>query len=178
MADRPKHQTLHLLIIFASLFAVWMIFSGLFDFFHLTLGVISCAVVTWLSSDLFFQNRSHGLAERFRQAIGMIRYSFWLLWQIVVANFHLIRLAFGPREAVQPQIVKFDTNLRSDFEKFLLATSITLTPGTVTIKIVGNTYYVHSISDTAAESLDGEMERRIQAIFSPTVACVPDRSSI
>jgi len=152
--------------IFAILLATWLIFSGLFDAFHITLGVISCALVTWISSDLLFQDRTIPLRARIGQAVRLIGYLLWLLWQVVLANLHLFRLAFGSQEDVQPQIVRYETSLRSDFEKYLLANSITLTPGTVTVKILGSTFYIHAISDVAAAGLDGEMERRIARIFA------------
>ena len=156
-----------------------MVLSGLIDPFHLTLGVISCGIVTWLSSDMLFENRSHTFSDRCRQAGRMIAYLVWLLGQIVIANLHIIRLAFSSREALQPQIVRFQTSLSSDFEKFLLANSITLTPGTVTIKILGDTFYIHAISDTAAEGLDGTMEAKIAHIFQTNEegAVEPDRES-
>lgn len=55
----------------------------------------------------------------------------------------------------------------------MLAQSITLTPGTVTVKIDGDDFIVHGINQKAAEGLveedglDFEMERRIAAILEP-----------
>lgn len=152
-------------VVFGLLLVIWVVFSGFFDAFHLSLGVISCALVTWMSSDLLFENRETGLLSRCRQAVRMTGYFFWLLWQIILANFHLLKLSLGPLDNLQPQIVKYETGLKSDFEKFLLANSITLTPGTTTIKILGSTFYIHGISDLTVAGLDGEMERRIARIF-------------
>jgi multicomponent Na+:H+ antiporter subunit E len=153
-------------IFYVLLFTVWVVFSGFFDLFHLTLGLISCGIITWLSSDLLFEDRSISFSRRIRQAGRLVSYVVWLLWQIVLSNIFLFRLAFAPRDAVQPQILRYECGLKSDFEKFLLANSITLTPGTVTIKILGGTFYVHAINDVAAAGLDGEMERRIARIFA------------
>lgn len=152
--------------VFFLLLGIWMVFSGFFDAFHLTLGVISCGLVAWMSSDLLFERRDVPLSLRLGQGFRLAGYLCWLLWQIFLANLHIFRLAFSPSSALAPQIVRYETKLRSDFEKYLLANSITLTPGTVTIKIMGDTYYVHAISDFAAKGLDGEMERRIARIFA------------
>ena len=47
----------------------------------------------------------------------------------------------------------------------ILANSITLTPGTVTIDVNKNEYLVHIISEKAAQSLiSGEMQARVKAI--------------
>ncbi len=156
----------YLLLIFALLMITWMVFSGYFDWFHLTLGAISCGIVTWMSADMLFANRTTSLLKRVVQAVRMFFYFIWLVWQIVLSNIHLLKLAFAGQRALQLQVVSYETKLESDFEKFLLANSITLTPGTVTMKIIGQTFYVHAISDVAAKGLDGEMERRIAKIFA------------
>jgi multicomponent Na+:H+ antiporter subunit E len=161
----PKH-ILYKGIVFAMLMATWLVLSGLFDAFHLTLGVISCGLVTWMSSDILFENRSQSLRSRLVQAGRLMGYLGWLLWQIFLSNLHLFRLAFSPMSEIQPHIVRYESKLDTDFQRFLLANSITLTPGTVTIKIMGDTFYIHAISDIAAQGLDGEMERRIHHIFS------------
>ena len=147
--------------------ATWFIFSGLNDGFHLSLGVISCVFVSWLSADLLFSDRRIGIAARIGQFFRMSGYFVWLMWQVVLSNLHLLKLAFQGPTALSPQIIRYETTLKSDFETFLLANSITLTPGTITMKILGNTFYVHAVSDFTAKGLDGEMERRISAIFNP-----------
>jgi multicomponent Na+:H+ antiporter subunit E len=158
----PAHQ----IFVFGLLFVTWMILSGFFDPFHLTLGVISCGLVTIISADLLFEHRDTPILFRFRQAGRLIAYLFWLLWQVVLANYHILKLAMGSKDRVQPQFVRCKTSLKSDFEKYLLANSITLTPGTVTTKIIGDTFYIHAIDDVSAAGLEGEMERRIAHIFS------------
>ena len=156
------------LFVFILLMLTWIAFSGFFDVNHLTLGVISAAFVTWISADFLFPSRDVPVWVRVGQGIRLARYLVWLLWQVVLSNMHLLRLTLGPggMAEVKPSIVHFKTGLRSDFEKFLLANSITLTPGTVTMKILGDDFYVHAISEEAAAGLDGEMERRIGRIFA------------
>ena len=48
---------MHYIYTFILLFGFWLLMSGKFDLFHLTLGIISSALVTWMSSDLLFKNR-------------------------------------------------------------------------------------------------------------------------
>jgi len=153
--------------IFALLMITWVVLSGQFDAFHLTLGLISCGLVTWMSSNMLFRSREQPVAERIHEGLKLIVYFLWMIWQIFVANIVILRLALVPGaiKEVNPSIVHFKTGLKSDFAKFLLANSITLTPGTVTIKIIGEDFYVHAINEKAAEGLDGEMERRIARIY-------------
>ncbi|NCG26368.1 MAG: hypothetical protein GWP42_02350 [Verrucomicrobiales bacterium] len=155
-------------LIFSLLLITWVILSGLLDAFHISLGILSCALVTWLSSGLLFNDRSLSFYSRLRQVSRLPLYLSWLLWQIVLANIHVLRISFSPRvkEQIQPQLVRFRSGLKSDFEKYVLAQSITLTPGTVTLQIDGDVFLVHAISDVAAKGLMGSMVDRVRHVFS------------
>ena len=68
------------------------------------------------------------------------------------------------------QDADLETSLKGDFAKFVLANSITLTPGTVTIRIYKDNFIIHAISKKAAGDLEGtksmsEMERRVAWVF-------------
>ncbi len=165
MEKRASRSPLYPALFFGGLIAVWVVFSGFLDPFHLSLGIVSCAIVSWLSSDLLFEDRSISLKRRLVQAFRCLHYLVWLMWQIVLSNIAVLRLALRGRKALQPQIVRYVTPLKTDFEKFILANSITLTPGTVTIKILGDTFYIHAVDDGSAAGLNGEMDRRIARIF-------------
>ena len=156
------------ILIFSLLLITWVILSGLLDEFHIGLGILSCVLVTWLSSGLLFNDRSLSFHSRLRQAFRLLFYLSWLLWQIVLANIHVLRISFSPRvkEQIQPQLVRFRSGLKSDFEKYVLAQSITLTPGTVTLQIDDDVFLVHAISDVAAKGLMGSMADRVRHIFS------------
>ena len=153
--------------IFTLLIITWVVFSGQFDAFHLALGLISCGLVTGMSSDLLFRTREQSVGERIYEGWKLAWYFLWMTWQIFLANIAVLRLALvpGAMKDINPSIVHFETKLKSDFAKFLLANSITLTPGTVTIKIMGDDFYVHAINEAAVRGLDGEMERRIARIY-------------
>lgn len=152
---------------FSFLLAIWIVFSGQFDAFHLALGVVSAAIVTYSSRRLFLPETPPNVVVWTGRAWRLGRYVVWLLYQIVLANLHVLHLALHPRgrAKMDPTIHLFTTGLQSDWAKYVLATSITLTPGTVTISIVGSDFYVHAISEKAAALLDGEMERRVAALF-------------
>lgn len=161
------------IITFILLFATWLIFSGKFDLFHLSLGVISSFIVAWISSDLLFQEKKKTIGRRLVEAFRFVNYMLWLLIQIFLANLHVIGLAISPRKYdrdLDPHIFTFNTILKTDFARFVLANSITLTPGTVTIRIEEDTFYVHAISRKVAgefieEESVSEMEKRVAWVF-------------
>ena len=159
------------ILTFFLLLTIWVVFSGQFDAMHLTLGVLSAGFVTYISSDLLFANRRTGIGTRIAEGIKLVIYFGWLLWEVILANFHMLRLSLvpGAMSEVEPSIVKFHTKLKSDFARFLLANSITLTPGTITMKVVGDEFYIHSISKASSEGLDGRMEEFIAWVFEDEV---------
>ena len=160
------------LVVFILLFLNWVIFSGKFDSFHLGLGVVSCFVVTWLSQDLLFYDRSKGLNERIRETWAFICYLPWLTWEVVLANIHVFKLAMTDKGYVQmaPRVVTFKTILKTDFAKFVLANSITLTPGTITMLIRGDVFHVHVMSQFLEDDLlEGAIEKKVAEIFEPGV---------
>ena len=151
------------------LFINWLLFSGKFDPFHLGLGLFSSLLVAWTTSDLLFKTGTSSTpGGRIAEACRFFGYCGWLLYQILLANLHVIALAlfkdYRDRE-LDPHIFTFKTRLHTDFARFVLANSITLTPGTITIRIEDGVFYVHAISRKAAAGLPGEMEERLARVF-------------
>jgi multicomponent Na+:H+ antiporter subunit E len=145
---------------------IWVLLSGKFDAFHLSLGVISCALVSYLSSDFLFSSpRPRGLLSKW---IRFARYIPWLMIEITKANLHVMKLALHPRmmDLIDPRIVKFRSKLKSDLALVTFANSITLTPGTITVTVsVDGDFKVHAIDKASGDPLPGEMERRIAKAF-------------
>ena len=148
------------------MFGVWVVLSGKFDAFHLSLGLISCGIVAYLSSDLLFSSpKPRGLLVQWAR---FLRYIPWLMVEIVKANLHVLYLTFHPRmmELIDPKIVKFRSKLKSDLALVTFANSITLTPGTITVDVsIDGDFKVHAIDKASGDPLPGEMERRIAKTF-------------
>ncbi len=150
------------MIFFFILLSVWVLLSGRFDFFHLTLGIISCALVTFFSGDLLSPElRNMGLLRSWARFIGYIP---WLLYQIFLANLHILYLVFHPRmiELIDPKIIRFQSKFKKELPLVIFANSITLTPGTITVYVsVDGEFQVHAIDEKSGAALPGEMESRI-----------------
>ncbi len=165
---RPRRPFAPFVLTFLITLVLWIVLSGKFDLFHLSLGVISCALVSYFSSDMLFPRSDISLGRLIVSWVRFIAYIPWLLYQIVLSNFHLLYLTFHPRmmDVIDPQIIRFKTRLRSDLSQLTFANSITLTPGTITIYVSSDGYFrVHAIDAKSAESLPGDMEERIAKAF-------------
>ncbi|BCR06991.1 Na+/H+ antiporter subunit E [Desulfuromonas versatilis] len=146
---------------FLVMLAFWVIMSGMFDGFHLSLGVVCCLLVAHFSHELLFP-RPPGPGF-LRQVLGLLLYVPWLFWQILVANLQVTYIVLHPRmlDLIDPTVFRFKTTLKSPFSKVTFAQSITLTPGTITVSVHDDEFAVYALTRSAAESLPGEMERRI-----------------
>ncbi len=96
---------------------------------------------------------------------SFFRYLPWLLWEIVLANVEIAYLVLSPKPLVDPQIVRFKPDLKTDLGIVTLAHSITLTPGTVTVEANREEFVIHAIWKKSAEGIiGGEMQRKIKEI--------------
>lgn len=151
---------------FLVLFGLWVLLSGMLDAFHLTLGVLSSAFITWLSAAFFPKELE--LCRRPLAVLSMIAFILWLMVEIIKANAAMLRLVFKKdiQANIDPQIVHLRTRLRNPMALTIFANSITLTPGTITVTVKGNgEFSVHTMDRKSAENLPGEMERKIARVF-------------
>lgn len=165
-ALRTKRFGATFILSFVILLALWIIFSGRFDVFHITLGLISSAIVAVFSGDLLFTSDEPW--SIFRLWLRMLAYIPWLLYKIFLANLYVMYLVFHPKmmDLINPQIIEFDSMLKDDFARTTFANSITLTPGTITVNVtVLGQFSVHCIDDKSGQSLPGDMELKIARVF-------------
>jgi multicomponent Na+:H+ antiporter subunit E len=162
--EKKKFHWLNFLATFTLLFAFWMILSGFFDLFHLSLGVICCALVSYASHDLLFTESN--LRKRHITGKNFVFYIPWLIYQIYLANVHVVYLVWHPKMPIDPKIIRFKTKWQGDLVLVTMANSITLTPGTITLDIRDGEYYVHALSKKVADDLlGGEMQDRVGRIY-------------
>lgn len=155
---------------FITLFLPWLVLSGKYDASYIGMGVLCSAMVAWWCKDLLFPGENISIGTCVRLGIRFIPYACWLFWQIVLSNIHVLKVALSPRmhDLISPKMVRFNTDVTEEISKFVLANSITLTPGTVTVRVEGRRFLVHALTEKAASGLPGEsdeMERRIMNVF-------------
>ena len=99
------------LVTFIVIFTFWLFWSGMFDAFHITLGIISSAIVVKWTGHLFVESEQR-FERRIKEWLRFEIYSMWLLWQIVLANIQVFKLAFHPNvlKVLNPKLVTFNTS--------------------------------------------------------------------
>lgn len=144
----------------------WLLLTLKFTVPNFIVGSVAAAVCTAVFGKYYFHS-----VYKFLQPV---RY-FWFLvylvifiWECIKANFDVAYRVLSPAMPIKPGIVKVKTTLKSGFAKTLLANSITMTPGTITVDIIDDDFYVHWIyvrsddPEVYTEMITGKFEKFIK----------------
>lgn len=97
----------------------------------------------------------------------IIRYIIVLIIEIIKANVVMAQYILTPQIAAEPALVRFNPHLKTQIAQVLLANSITLTPGTITVELKDGEYLVHcydkSMGDGIDESVFVTLLRKLEA---------------
>ena len=131
----------------------WIIFNGNITLEILIFGVVISAMVLLFMCKFMDYSLQKEL-NVYKKSIYFLAFCVLLLREIVKANLAIIPRILSVEEEMEPVIVKFRTGLKSEFTRMLLANSITLTPGTITVALEGDEYTIHCLDTSLAEGLE------------------------
>lgn len=136
----------------AFLFLIlWIILNGKITTEIVLIGVAIMIPVYWFMCR-FFQWSFKKEIKYWSGLFWSIKYVYVLLCEIVKANLQVMKLILSRKLVVEPKIEEFQVDLKENSSRVLLANSITLTPGTITVKADQKHYLVHALD---RELLDG-----------------------
>lgn len=153
---------------FLFLLAFWCLLSGKWDLFHFGSGVLSCLAAAW-----FAGGRGPAASPESRRALPgrvfrFLRYLVWLAQHIIMAAWHVAAVVLHPKLRLNPKISTHASLLSGEKSLAIFGTSITLTPGTITVDIQGRDVTVHELdADSAGDITSGAMEKEIARIAAP-----------
>jgi multicomponent Na+:H+ antiporter subunit E len=145
-----------------ALAAFWVLLSGYFTPFLLSLGAASVAAVVW------FTDRRMKVLDTEGHPIHLgpraLTYWPWLAWEIAKSGWDVTKRILHPGLPISPRLVRVSADQASDVGRVIYANSITLTPGTISLELGEGEILVHALSRESAEGLlAGEMNRRAAA---------------
>ena len=107
--------------------------------------------------------------DRLQSPLRTVRFALYipyLLWEIVKANLAVSAVILRPSMPIEPSLTRINARVRSGLPLLALANSITLTPGTLTVRANDQQLLVHTLIPAAREDLfDGGLERAIRFVF-------------
>ena len=134
-------------------FILWLAMNGRVTTETVTLGILVSAALH-LFSRRFLSVHPASPTSMLRLLPRVLLYLALLFIEIVKANLQVIRLVLSPVTEVEPCLVRFRTDLRSEAARVALANSITLTPGTLTVSLEENDLLIHALDRDMAWGVD------------------------
>ena len=156
MSGRSRYASVAALTLL--LVAAWLLWSGIYKPLLLWLGAFSCVLSVYIAHRVGFFRQSTGLHLLPR----LPRFSAWLFVEIVKSSLEVVRLVLDPKLPISPTVVEIEAEPEDDVGQVILANSITLTPGTVTLDVFDNRVLVHCVTRVGAQAIEeGSANRRV-----------------
>ena len=139
---------------------MWLLMSGHYDSrLLLSLGAASVVGVALLVTRMQLPDRE---GAPFHVVLGLLFYLPWLVVEVFRSNLAVARVILSPRLPIQPRVVDFHGHQKTDLGRFIYANSITLTPGTITVRLDAEGFRIHALTEEALDGTEeGEMDRRV-----------------
>jgi len=147
------------------LMVVWIAFTSSFATQELLVGAVVTALVSILTISVFTCCELPVLCPKSIFYIFVFLFTF--LFELVKSNIDVAKRVLTPSLPINPGVVKFKTNLKTNFSRMVLANAITLTPGTLSLDIIDDTFYIHwiDVKTTDPEEVHKEIAEKFEKIL-------------
>ncbi len=152
------------------LFVLWLLLTGSLAASELFVGLIVSVSVAWLA------RRQLALLDDFKLTAAMpwylLLYLLNFFYALIRANLDMARRVLSPELPINPAVVEVRTGLRSRLGRLVLANSITLTPGTLTVDVLEDRLRIHWVDstpgtdlETATQAIAADFEKHLKEVF-------------
>lgn len=143
----------HYAFVFTVLLGLWLLLVGNLQRAEVVAGIVVAALITWVAGSRL--TLFSGVKITPSALISLGRYLGYFAVALVRANLDVARRVLSPALPIRPAVVRVRTGLRSSLGRLLLANSITLTPGTLSVDVQDDTILVHWIDCPPGTDLEG-----------------------
>lgn len=137
---------------FITLYLFWIVITGSLQKQQLLVGAVLAFFVAWMNNDELFRKDERSLLD-IKTVFLYLRYALHLIAAIVRANLQVAAIVLNPKMPISPGMIRFTRPFKKNLNKVILANSITLTPGTLTVLIDGEDFLVHALTRANAEEV-------------------------
>lgn len=150
-----------------AIIGLWMVLAASPSLGNLLLAIALGVSIPWLTQS-FWPDRPHVA----RPLVGIALFTR-VVADIIVANWEVARLVVGPLDRLRPAFVDVPIDIENPFVATLLASIVSLTPGTVSIDIDRATrvLHVHALNVADEAELIATIKRRYEAPLKEVFGC-------
>lgn len=147
--------------------ALWLLLVNEINGGQLVLGGILAWAIPWLTQSFWPESMTT------RKPLVAIKFVVVVLWDIVIANLVLVVLILGPRKKLQPAFMILPLDIEQDFTITMLASTISLTPGTVSADLNKDGRYllIHGLHVTDVDAEVAKMKQRYETPLKEIFEC-------
>ncbi len=154
-------------VLFLGLLLFWLALTGGYGVSQVASGTVVAGLVT----AFWAKQLQSGPAEADVPVLQLVFqprffvYIARMLVEIVKANWAVALIVLNPKMPISPQCVMVRTKLKHNLTRVIYANSITLTPGTISVSLEGDTIIVHALTGAAAEGVGNwPVENRVKGL--------------
>ncbi|OUR67558.1 Na+/H+ antiporter subunit E [Marinomonas sp. 42_23_T18] len=149
------------------LFTIWLLLNNSLSAGHLLLATILAIIIPWGVNSMTTDR------PRIQKPMLAISYLFLVLRDILSANFTVALLVIGPVKKLNPGFIAVPLDITSELGITLLASTVSLTPGTVSADISEDQkwLYIHALHLESSEALIAEIKSRYEAPLKEIFGC-------
>ncbi|MGN0305924.1 MAG: Na+/H+ antiporter subunit E [Lachnospiraceae bacterium] len=141
-------------------FLLWIVFNGSITPEIIILGLLIAGLMyAFICKFMDYSLKKDILL--FKLLPLLFRYAGVLIWEIGKANLSTIRLIISSKYIIEPVIIRFRTNLNTKIAKVILANSITLTPGTITVSLEQDELVIHCLDKDFSRGIENSIFIRL-----------------
>ena len=141
-------------------FLVWVIFNGRLTLEIALFGIaVAGAVFAFVCRFMEYSLKKE--LRFYRLMPAFVQYLYYLIKEIVFSNITVSRMILTRKEEMEPVIVHVRTSLKSEIARVILANSITLTPGTITVSLTDDKLLVHCLDKSLSEGMEDSVFVRL-----------------
>jgi multicomponent K+:H+ antiporter subunit E len=154
-------------IISGILFFVWLLLNHTLSAGHIVLGAALAVLIPMFTRRFFPEPVYLGRVPTIVRFLGTV------LWDIVVASFTVAHLTLGPTSRLRPRFVRIPVSLPDDFALTALASTISLTPGTVSAELAPDREHIliHALDVDDEEALVRTIKERYELPIREIFRC-------
>ncbi len=169
MTPLLKWKIVRIVLTTIYLMVGWLVFTGNISPNSLLIGFFFSFLIALVTYSLFFHEQEADKRTLLPRVYLLLLYLLVMVFKMYVASFEVLVSIL--RGKINPRVVHFRTRLKSDLARVILANSITLTPGTITLHLDDDHLIVHWLnaktrhSKYAGELIKAQFEKLLQRIF-------------
>ncbi|MFC1510986.1 Na+/H+ antiporter subunit E [Candidatus Margulisiibacteriota bacterium] len=157
------------IFVFLISMAAWLVLTWSREPGSLVVGLIASLIVALVFGKMLRLNLGKAFSPM--RYFWFVVYVLVLAWEMIKANLDVAYRVLHPELPINPGIVKIKTNLTNELAQTMLANSITLTPGTMSVDLIGANLYIHWINvrekevEAASQAIAGRFEKILARVF-------------